>query len=176
MRELKTFWGKLIAVIYIMSFVFSLIAIILTAIGLSQWSFVREAHEPSRWIFSTLGPFWGAVLIGLWSAGQTFGPLILTLVILRRVENGEFTPKLPHFLGWAFIEALGLRIFVMSLLDMYNNLFLLHLILYGRIVNPPLTPASIISFADPIFLIVLILSLSIRTVRYLKRRDSKARL
>ena len=175
MRDLKTLWGKLIAVIYILSFVFWLIAIIITVIGMSQWGFVREAYGPSSWIFSTFGLFLGAVLIGLWSAGVSFGFLILTMTLLRRVENGTFAANLAYFLGWAFIEAHGLRIFATSFLDMYNDLFLLYLIFYGRMVNPPLTPASITSSTDPIFPIVFILSFSVRTVRYLKQRDSKGR-
>lgn len=171
LRDLKKLWGRFIAVIYILSFIFSLVAIILTVIGMSRWWFVREAYEPSAWIFSTFGLFWGAVLICLWSVGANFGFPILVVLILRYVKNGGFAVDMVHILGWGVIEAYCVWIFAGSFLDMYNNLFLLHLILYGRIVNPPLTPASLVSLTEPLFPIVLVLSFSLRTIRYLRRRD-----
>jgi hypothetical protein len=171
LRDLKKLWGRFIAVIYILSFIFSLVAIILTVIGMSRWWFVRESVEEARSIFSTFGSFWGAVLIGLWSAGGKFGPPILIVILLRYVENGEFAVNLTRFVGWAFIEAYGVYNFSMSFLDMYNNLFVLNLILYEKLVYPPLTETIIISVANPLFLTVFVLSFSLRTVRYLRQRD-----
>lgn len=171
MRDLKTLWGKFIAFIYILSFAFSLVAIIFTVMGMSRWWFVRESVEPSRWIFSTFGLFWGAVLIGLWNAAATFIPPILIVILLRHTENGEFTAKLAHFLCWSFIEAYGVYSFSSSFLDMYNNSFILNLILYEELVYPPLTAAMIMSVANPLFLVILVLSFSIRTARYLKQRN-----
>jgi len=166
-----TRWRKFIAAIYVLSFIFSLVAITLTVIGMSRWWFVREAYEPSRWIFSTFGLFWGAVLIGLWNAAATFIPPILIVILLRHTENDEFTAKLAHFLCWSFIEAYGVYSFSSSFLDMYNNSFILNLILYEELVYPPLTAAMIMSVANPLFFIVLVLSFSGRTARYLKQRN-----
>ena len=166
--RLKTSWQKFVVCVYISSLFFSLVALTLTVAALARWSFIYEQFAPTRWIFSTFGLSWGAMMMGLWSFGITFGPLILIWELLEHLENGEFAVRLVRYLGWAFVEAFGLQIFVMFFLDMTNDLFVVYEILSGRVGHAPLTPSIIISLTIPLFLVAFVLSFFTRTIRHLR--------
>ena len=168
--RLKTSWQKFIVCVYILSLFFSLAALTLTVVALAQWSFIYEQFAPTRWIFSTFGLSWGAMIMGLWSFVITFGPLVLIWEMLEHLEGGELAVRSVRYFGWAFIEAFGLQIFVMFFLDMANDLYVVNEILSGRVGHAPLTPSIIISWAIPLFLAALALSFSVRTIRYARER------
>lgn len=161
-------WQKAIASIYVSSYVFSLVALILTVMMLPRWPFLYEEYDPTRQIFLNFGLSLGAVLIGLENAGVIFGPPILAGIILWYLGNGNIAIRLVHVLGWALMEAHALRSFAMYFLDMYNNSVVLYLILYRGIGQAPFTSAFILSFTNLLFLIAFVLSFSVRTIRHVK--------
>lgn len=174
LKFLTTWWERFIAILYILSFVFSLIALALTVMALSKWHFAYETVEWTRWIFSKFGLFWGAILIALRSFVAAFAPPILSIVILRKIGDEEFIGSLIRFLIWAFIEAYGFYVFTITLLDMSNNIFVVNSILHGKLMEAPLSETLIASITNPLLLIVFILSLCIRILRFytIKRNTS----
>jgi len=99
---------------------------------------------------------------------MTFGPPFFIGILLRYLNDEQIATSLIRFLCWAVIEGYALQILVSTFLDMYNDLFLLPLFLYGRIVDPPFTPGFIMSLTTPLLPIGIVLSFSIRIIRYIK--------
>ena len=166
MKILKTPWEKFIAVIYVLSFVFSLIALILTIFALNHWPITYETVEWTREILSKFGYFGGAILIGLAKFIWTFIPPIAFVIISRYLEYERIAKRLFHFLIYAFVEAYGLFTLSFSFLDMSADALVINSILHKKPMRAPLSASSITSIAILLFLIVLILSFSARILRF----------
>jgi hypothetical protein len=179
LKFLKTRREKFIITLFILAFIFSLLAAIFTVFGMARWD-VGETVKLTREIFETYGLLWGGMIIGLMHfVGVIIFPLVL-LFLIRRLEDGTHAPivNLMIILVWALIEAYAVFVFASGFLDMSTDLFMLISYLQGRPRGLPF-PASTINYvAISLSLLVLIFSASFRILEYrtsgfAKRRENK---
>lgn len=166
----ETWWQKFIASIYVLSYVFSLVALVLTVIALSRWpGRIYEQFDLTRSVFSTFGLFWGAVLLGLEDIGTIFLPPIIIVKLLQHFKEAKGKIAVVfRFLGLAGIEAIGLCGLAFFFLDMYSDIVVMHLVLSGGIGQAPFETTFIINVRNAVLIITLIFSFFFRIGRHFK--------
>ena len=175
-----TAWGKLILVAYVLSIVFSLVAVWLTVYAMENWTFIYELDQSTRVLFTYFGLYGGAFLLGLQILISTLAlPLVAVIVLLclsRDLDPSSFIQNTIVCLCSAFIDGWALAHLAASFLDMFNDILILNIVIndnLSEVLNLVWFQNVALSIGWPAFLVSLALSFTFRFRRYLRSRNDE---
>ena len=175
----STTWGKLIFVVYSLALAFSITALSTTIYELKNWSFTQETAPTTMYLFQNYGLYEGAFLQLLLILLVTVGiPLVLLYILKRVSKNKDDKPlfrSIFSFLIMALIDGFAIASISRSSLDMSNDFLILYFLVSNNLKVPNLAwfQTLIISIYTPVFLFTLFLSLTLRSLFFLRKRTSK---
>lgn len=172
-RGPTTLWGRVALIIFVLSLVFSIIALLLTIYALQTFPIAIEWVPPTREVFRQFGFLFGGLLQTALIFVSTLALPLCFLVILKlfskdlsgdSIIGNVFASLLKAIIdGWAIASVLS------SFFDMYNDILIILLIqkedIFG-ILKLDWFRGFILWIWEPAFLIGLFLSLSIRLCWY----------
>lgn len=170
MKLMTKTWDTFIFYIFIGGFLFSLGALILTIYELNTWSSAYEANPISNFLFNEFGIFGGSaiiILINLFFVGI----FLVFKKYSKMIENRPVNDFINLF-GWSAFEAVGFSYLVNSFFDMSGNVLLAYSLANEGTGTALFSSNDLHAIFLLVFLIVFLLSLSIRLLLYVKSKTS----
>ena len=162
LKKVRTKRGLFFLCLYVLAFIFSVVALILTVFVLTNFGGYEEV-ESTRKLFTDFGYPLGSLIVTL---NNFFALLILPflgILIISCLEEKMFY-NIISMIGFSIIEAYALGQFTTRFLDMFNNIRSLNFILNRQYWFDSLKPELLISLFTQIFLAAFFVILSIRVI------------
>jgi len=125
LRGPRTKWGIALVAIYSLAVVFSLLALFLTVLALSNLPSTGEEVPSTRGLFLNFGLFWGALIqVAVISITILVPPLLLLYLLRLLPKYSAGNPRLLSAVtigGWSFIDAFALSSLISSFLNFYHD-------------------------------------------------------
>jgi len=162
LKKVRTKRGLFFLFVYVFAFIFSLVAIIVTVFGLTNFG-GYEKVEYTRKLFTDFGYPLGSLILVLGNFFALFILPFLGIIIISCFEEESFY-NFVSIIGFSIIEAYALGQFSIRFLNMFSDIRTLYLIINRRYWFDPLKSELLISVFTQIFLATFFILLLIRII------------
>ena len=167
LKKVRTKRGLFFLFVYVFAFIFSLVAIIVTVFGLTNFGGYEEV-EYTRKLFTDFGYPLGSLILVLGNFFALFILPFLGIIIISCFEEESFY-NFVSIIGFSIIEAYALDQFSIRFLNMFSDIRTLYLIINRRYWFDPLKSELLTSVFTQIFLATFFILLLIRIITNIRK-------
>ena len=170
LKKVRTKRGLFFLFVYVLAFIFSTVALILTVFLLTNFGGYEEI-EFTRDLFTDFGYPLASLILTLINFFVLFILPFLGIILISCFEAESFY-NFVSMVGFSVIEAHALCQFSVRFLDMFNNIRALYLLLNRRYWFDSIKPELLESLFTQIFLAIFFTLFIIRVIAYVRNIKS----